>query len=564
MPLSYLTVLTPEQRERVAADPTVGGGNLLRSAIAANPHPELPFIHSHRPLINTEGQAQHEFSLLQLDQLAQSWSVWYLEQGVKPRDRVAVYLADSFAYSLHFYALSQIGAIPVLINSRAAQNIAVGLCRQTDTVGLYTDRERLAELGDEVKNLPALRWIQLTEELPAPPAADLPEEARFRHVDEDPVVILHSSGTTGRPKAVIHTHRSIAAGPKFRLVDHKEAPGALMMTGLPQSHLGCIAYTIYAVLGGTPIVALHDASGPQLHAAVVEYQPTAVMAFGHTYSELAAMELPPASVDSVNVWIAIGDAVHEPHIKKVLAQRSENLAPAYFYDRLGTTELGWGVLLKIRKLDSERDDRCVGESVGFADVTILRADGSLADDNEFGLLAARGPAITPGYWNDSDTTYRSKLAGYWLTGDVAYRDADGVYYQVDRAVDVIHTSTGPGYSVHMEELILSDVEKIAECAVVAGIYDGQRVPVALVKTLTDVDPQKLLEQANEVLSEAGHPTLALLEVEQTAANAPVGVTGKVLKRQLRDRYRDLSGYISDGRPGCGWSSLIASSQARPA
>src|SRR3954454_14428451 len=99
------TVLTPGQRARLAQDPRVGGGNLLKSAIAANPHPEVPFVHSARPLVNTDGQEQWDFSLLDLDWLAQSWSVWYLEKGVGPRDRVAVFLEDSFAYSVHFWAL---------------------------------------------------------------------------------------------------------------------------------------------------------------------------------------------------------------------------------------------------------------------------------------------------------------------------------------------------------------------------------------------------------------------------------------------------------------------------
>lgn len=543
--LSHETVLTPQQRAELAADDSVGGGNILRSALAANPHPELPFVHSHRPLTTTDGRQQHEFSLNQLDQLAQSWSVWYLGQGVKPRDRVAVYLPDSFAYSLHFYALSQIGAIPVLINSHAAQNIAVGLLRQTDAVGLYTDRAHLAELGDELGMLGNLRWTQLAEDLPAPPAATLPESARFAHVDEDPVVILHSSGTTGRPKAVIHTHKSIVAGPKFRLVDHKEAPGALMLTGLPQSHLGCIAYTTYAVLGGTPLVPFYDAEGAELQAAVTEYQPTSVMAFGHTYAELAALEPAPGAVDSVNVWISIGDAVHEPHIKKVLAMRSPDKKQSVFFDRLGTTELGWGVLLKTRTLDSERIDRCVGEPVGVADVAILREDGSEAGVDEYGLLGARGPAITIGYWGDSDTTYRSKLSGYWLTGDVAYRNADGLYFQVDRAVDVITTPAGPGYSVQMEEIILTGVADVIDVTVVGGTHGERSWPVAVVKTAAaNHDPQKLLLQANEALRAGGHPELGLLEIVVDSVDFPTGVTGKVLKRYLREKYADLARYVS--------------------
>lgn len=405
------------------------------------------------------------------------------------------------------------------------------------------DRARLERLGGEV---PGVRWIQVAEELPAPPAATLPESGRFRHVDEDPVVILHSSGTTGVPKPTIHTHRSIVAGPKFRLVDHNETPDALMMTSLPQSHLGCIAYTTYAVLAGARTVAGFDRSGEDLAAAVQQYRPTSVMSFAHAYSEMAALDLPPGAVDSVNAWVSIGDAVHEAHMKKILSWRSPELPPAAFLDRLGTTELGWGVLLKVRTLTTERNDRCAGKPVGVAEVTILRKDGTHADTNEVGLLAAKGPAIAPGYWNNSDLTHRFRLSGYWLTGDNAYRDENGDFFLVDRAVDAIETPNGTGYSVFMEEVLLSDVPGIVDCAVIAGRADGRVVPVAVVTTGKEVvEAEKLLLAANEALRAAGHPELGVLEIARKEEDFPVGVTGKVLKRELREKYSDLTSYVRD-------------------
>ncbi|MET9442329.1 class I adenylate-forming enzyme family protein [Streptomyces sp. NPDC006610] len=537
------TVLSPEQRAAVAADASVGGGNLLRSALAVNPAPEVPFIHSTRPIGTPDGQAKQDFSLAEFDALAQSWSAWYLERGVETRDRVAVWFEDSISYSLHFYALAQIGAVALLINSNASQAIATSLIEQTTPVGLYADHARLELLGD-TSGL-GLAWVQEAEELPAPPAATLAEGQYWKHHDDDPVAILHSSGTTGRPKPTIHTHKSIVSGPKFRLVDHTEQPGALMMTALPQSHLGCVAYTVYAVLGGTPIVALSDRRGSELAAAVQKYQPTSVMSFAHGYAELANADVEPGALDSVDSWVSIGDAVHQSHITKVLSLRSKDRKPAAFLDRLGTTELGWGVLLKARTLDSERHDRCAGKPVGVAEVTILRKDGSHADDGEVGFLAAKGPAITPGYWADSDTTYRYKLSGYWLPGDMAYRDADGDFFLVDRAVDAIHTENGTGYSVFMEEVILNDVPDVGDVAVIAGRNNGRTVPVAVVTANAAPEADKLLTLANEALEAAGHPKLGFLEIVHDEADFPVGVTGKVLKRRLREKYADLAAYVKD-------------------
>jgi acyl-coenzyme A synthetase/AMP-(fatty) acid ligase len=540
------TVLTQTQRYALSHDLSFGGGNVLQAAIAANPHPDVPFIRLARPLTGTDGQPLHELSLLDLDHLAQSWSVWYLAQGVQPRDRVAIYIEDSLAYTVHYLALSQIGAIPVMINGKASSALAAALCRQTTPVGLYSDRGRVRELWRaDGRPLQDLRWHEVAEDLPAPPAGKLPSTARFRHAPEDPVSIMHSSGTTGLPKPVVHTHHTVVAGPRFRMLSHNELPGAVMMTALPQAHQGCISYSLYAVLSGTPFISAYDPSGAELAAAVREHQPTSVMAFSHAYGELAALDVPAGAVDSVDTWITMGDAIHEAHIKTILSQRSPELPRAEFWDRLGTTELGWGVLLHVSTSASARKERCVGRPTGSAEVVVLRKDGTLAGPEEFGLLGAKGPAVTVGYWNDLDTNYRSRLSGYWLTGDVVYRDAAGSFFQVDRAVDAIETTGGSGYSVFMEEVVLSGVPEISDCAIVAGRWDTETVAVAVVRSSSGRgDANALLDAANAALRSAGHPQLALLEVVESDADYPVGVTGKVLKRELRERYRDLSAYVA--------------------
>lgn len=540
--LSTHALLSPEERSRLAAMPELGGGNLLATAMAVHPDPHIPFIRTGRPVINTAGEEQTEFTLAQIDALAQSWSVWYHHQGVGPRDRVALYLEDTFAYTIHLNALAQLGAIGVLINSKAAPALALGLCQRTTPVGIYTDRSRLATITAGLGSLDGLRWVQLADDLPAPPPAALPDAWRFTHAPEDPVSIMHSSGTTGIPKAVTQTHASSVAGPRFRLQNYTEPAHERMMTAQPQSHLGCIVYTAYSILAGTPLVALYDPSGEELAAAVHRHQPKGVMAFAHAYAELASLETLSGTVDSVDYWVNMGDAIHEAHIGAILAKRSPDLEPATFYDRFGTTELGWGLVVQPRTLSSERSDRRVGKPDPVAEVAALRADGSRAPVGEVGFFGAKGPSITAGYWNDSDTTYRSKLGGYWLTGDLVYQDVDGNYFVVDRTKDAIETAEGTGYSVLMEEVLLSEISAITDVAVVAGRHGQRVVPVAVIKTVVGGSPAEgLLAEANEVLDKAGHPRIAVLDVARTADDFPVGVTGKVLKRELRDKYRDLGG-----------------------
>lgn len=544
MRFTHKAVLSPDLRARVAADAGIGGGNLLPSLLAVNPYPDEPFIESLTPVAYTDGETRTEFSLRDLDHLVQSWSVWYHERGVRPRDRIAVFVPDSIAYFVHYSAIAQLGGIAMLINSNASREIALALCERTGCVGLYTDQARLDRIGPDLAALP-LKWVTTTEQVPGPASATLPDHVRFHHHPDDPVGMMHSSGTTGLPKPVIHTHKTILDGPKFRAVDYQEEPDAVILNALPQTHQGCISFNAYAVLGGQPMLVLGDTTGPALADVVRRRRPTMVMAFGHVYPELAATPTPDGALDSVNIWVSMADAVHERHLKNILARRSPDRPPAAFLDRLGTTELGWGVLMQPRTLETVRNDRCVGRSVGFAEVAIVRENGTLAEPFEYGFLGAKPPSMTVGYWGNQDTYYRSMLAGYWLTGDIAYRDEDGNFYQVDRAVDVVHTAQGPGYSVQMEELILNEVAGVADCTVVAGGFGDEQVPVAVVTG--DVDAEKVLIAANEALRAAGKPELAVVEVAVTDGDLPFGVTGKSLKRYLRDKYRDLAVYVRDRR-----------------
>ena len=116
------------------------------------------------------------------------------------------------------------------------------------------------------------------------------------------------------------------------------------MTAQPQSHLGCIVYTAYSILAGTPLVALYDPSGEELAAALRQHQPKGVMAFAHAYAELAALDTPSGTVDSVDYWVTMGDAIHEAHIRAILAKRSPNQPPAHLLRPLrhDRTRLGSG------------------------------------------------------------------------------------------------------------------------------------------------------------------------------------------------------------------------------
>ncbi|MEV6960751.1 AMP-binding protein [Streptomyces sp. NPDC051207] len=549
MPLSARTLLSPEARLRAVDLPGLGGGNAWRTAARLSPRPDLPLIIADRPLVNLDGQEQAEFSINQLDALADAWAAWYLDRGVRPRDRVAIYIEDSFEDQLHLAALARIGAIGLLINGRMLPELALGLMRRTEPVGLYTDAPHLALLDGRHRELPGLRWTCAREEVGTLGHRSLPESAEYRHADEDPVVLCHSSGTTGNPKPVIWTHRQSVAGARFRLANNTESEDALMLAAAPQTHSSAIAFTFYALLAGLPTVAYSDPGGPGLVRACATYRPTAVLAFNEALGRLATMEKDPADFTSVQVWLNLGDAGHDAHMRELMRLGSttvdgRTVPGSVIDDGLGSSELGWAAIRRVLTPDSPPRARYLGTRVPIAEVAVLREDGTEAGPGEVGMLGVRSESLTRGYWNDSDTTYRTMLAGYWLSGDLVSRTADGDFFHVDRIVDAIRTPGGDGYSVLMEEELLLNLPQIEDCAVIAGRHEQTTVPVAVVRPReSGVDPEVLLKQVNEVLARVGQPAVALLELAETEEDIPLGPTGKVLKRRLRERYAELHTYV---------------------
>lgn len=547
MPLKQRVRTSEETRDFVLYSPHLGGGNILHSVLQVNQEADTPWLTIDRQWADADGIQRSEFSLNQLDRLTQAWSVWYVNNGVQPRDRVAIYLDDSFEYLLHFFALSQIGAIAVLINGHLSSEDALGLCQRTQPVGLYTDEHRLQPLKNRLRDISGFRWTRTVEEVHPLESCSLPTSARYRHADEDPVLICHSSGTTGTPKPVIWTHGQSVAGARYRLSNSCEAPGSIMLSAIPQSHSGAVGFTFYALLAGIPLIALSNPNARAVAVAIDRYRPTTVVAFSAIYAELAT-NVPMKSYDfnSVNYWINMGDSAHHVHVMSLIRGSREILQdeslpdPVVFIDGLGSSELGWAVLRRTFTRDTVPDARFIGEPVPFAEVVVLREDGTAADPYEIGMLGVKSGTLTPGYWNDSDTNYRSRLRGYWLSGDVVYRDKQNRYYHIDRVSDVIHTLGGEGYSVFMEETLLLHLSEISDCAVIASHNNLEIVPIAVVKCKYPVDdPEDLLRRANAALRDAGQIELASLVIAKFEADFPVGPTGKVLKRLLREQFSEF-------------------------
>ncbi|MEU8921575.1 class I adenylate-forming enzyme family protein [Kitasatospora sp. NPDC048545] len=552
-------------RERLMSEPALGAGNFLDHAVAANPHRSVPFVFTHRTDHRGEVVLRGH-SLLDLVTLRDRYAAWYHANGVRPGEPVAVVIAEGLEPLLHFLALTSLGAVPALVNDAMRHDVMVRYLDHVGVVGVVADdTTRLAAAYREDPGRRP-RFLALAAEVRAFDAAavELPAEHPYRHGADDVVALIHSSGTTGTPKSTMLAHRGFWDGKQPRMVRFPAEPYDRLMSLMPHTHAGGLSYFLTAVLLGLPVVVMSDWRRTVVEPVMEAFQPTMVASFPRTFVELATGELPVRGAARVHSWFNTGDSAHHGHVRRLVTlgerpaglirpwllpqQKAEQpaLPGSQFVDGLGSSEMGMALFGQVTTPESARDDRCVGKPLEVVrKAAVLDLDGSEVPDGTVGLLAVDSPSLTPGYWNDERLTASFELSGYWLTGDVARRDADGRFYHLDRTVDVIDTAAGPVYSLPIEEVLLADcADLVRDCSVVgvpAGPGTGQH-PIAVVQLqedATDTDAESVRAAANGALAAAGLTALAAVRIARTAADFPLGPTGKVLKRELRTRYATL-------------------------
>jgi acyl-CoA synthetase (AMP-forming)/AMP-acid ligase II len=270
---------------QLATDMSLGCGNFLTAALrVARSNVDAPKIFLDRSFAaaRSGGERLDSLSLAKLNELARREAAAYVAAGVKPRDPVAVSVPDGIEYLIHFIALTSLGAIAVLVNPEMKPAIAAGFIERVGAIGLVADRDRLAAIVAHLKE--PQRFASSFLE---PEAKELP--APFVHAPEDPVLLCHSSGTTGIPKAVTFQHHAFFHGIRYRLSE-TATPARRLLTALPHSHSAGIAFPMLALLRDEPVFMVKGDDAAKVLAAAESFKATTVVAFAHTFVEISQVE----------------------------------------------------------------------------------------------------------------------------------------------------------------------------------------------------------------------------------------------------------------------------------
>ncbi len=415
--------------------------------------------------------------------------------GVRHGDLVLVTARTTAPYLLCWLALASLGAVTVSANPRSAPAELAGLAHQTRPKAIISDSGLASLIADaDVAGIPALGVLDAGELTAGwanarPGQADAPQpgtggplpDANARRpgtgaaagsgwrpgedvAADDLAVLIPTSGTTGRSKLVMQTHRAYAlAGEGFPHWMELTAEDRLM-TSLPLFHINAPAYSVMGSLAcGAGLILLRRFSASSFLDSARRHGATEFNAIGAMLEILMRQRPRPGDADTPLRLCYTGPAPARERQEEIERRFGIRIVVGY-----AMSESPYGLIWRhgtrpFGTLGSPRQHPRLGV---INEARVVGEDGSDLRPGEPGELLLRNPVITPGYWGMPEETAAAITDGGWLrTGDLVTRNPDGTYTFVARKKEVLRRR-GENLSPAEVEEALASHPSVLECAVV--------------------------------------------------------------------------------------------------
>ncbi len=363
--------------------------------------------------------------------------------------------------------------------------------------------------------------------------------------EDDPVWLLYTSGTTGRPKGALLSHRNLLASTANTLMSLSMLHRDVALFMFPMFHVAGYALVCYLLRGCT--IVLVRQFDPLGYLQAVQRHRVSNHAFAPT---MLAMVLEHPAIDDYDTsslrFIAYGAAAMPPEILRAALARWPQVG---FGTCFGMTELAGNVTYMdpadhLAALAGEPAALVsCGRQMPLAQVRIVDDAGRDMPLERPGEIAVRGDQVFAGYWRNPQATRDAFVDGWFRTGDVGRRDALGRFFVVDRKKDMILTGGENVYSREVEDL-LYEHPGVAEAAVVGSpdVKWGELVTAVIrLKTGATADAGALDEFCRARIAGYKRPRRWLF-----VAELPKSAAGKILKAELRAQLRD--GRLATDKP----------------
>ena len=446
-------------------------------------------------------------------------------KGVGPGDRVGLVLPNVPPFPVLFYGALAAGAVVVpmnpLLKAREVQyyledsgaSVVFAWHAMADEAGKAAD-----QVGIDCVSVEPGEFLELL-------AAQEPVEDVVERDDEDTVVLLYTSGTTGQPKGAELTHANLTSNAAVSAETLVElTPEDVVMGCLPLFH--CFGLTCglnAAVVAGACLTLVPRFDAVKALEVIGRDKVTVFEGVPTMYAGmLNSPDAESYDVSSLRTCISGGSAM------PVEVMRSfEKTFGCIVLEGYGLSETS--PVASFNQPDLERKPGSIGVPVRGVEMKVVDDDGKNVEAGEVGEIAIRGENVMKGYWGREKDTKEAIPDGWFRTGDMAKQDEDGYYFIVDRKKDLIIRG---GYNVYPREVeeALYEHEAVAEVAVIGIAHDelGEEVGAAIaLKPDQKVSEDELREFAKERLAAYKYPRHVWIEDE-----LPKGPTGKILRREV--------------------------------
>ena len=497
-------------------------GSMLRQRATVSPRLEA----------YVEPSTSVRMNYAEMNTLANRCATVLTSLGIGEGDRVALLMPNSVEFCCLFYGAAKIGAVAVPLNTRlAAPEVDFILSDSGSKVVIYGEPSATvvdATKADTNFSCTVTDWVPVGDSIDS-----LGERLKAAAVNEpagefggaDNLFIMYTSGTTGHPKGVVHTHDSVhsAASSWCSTIDVRYQDRLLLP--LPMFHVAALTTVIFSAMRGVSLISMPQFDAMKVWSLIVDERVSiggavpAILNFMRQVPQFAELNAP-----DFRYFITGGAPMPEALIKMYAAKNIE-VVQGYAL----TESCGGGTLLLSE--DALRKAGSAGRATMFTDVRLRSDDGVISEQGE-GEVVIKSDILLKEYWNRPDATRDAFDNGWFRTGDIGEIDDEGYLYIKDRVKDMIISGGENIYPAEIESVIIG-IPGVSEVAVI-GLTDekwGEIACAIVVADQSEVSEQQIVEFCGTRLARYKLPKKVIF-----AEAIPHNPTGKILKRVLRDQY----------------------------
>lgn len=501
---------------------------------------------------NPAGEYRREMSWQVFDEKANRMANLLLKRGIKKGDKVAILLMNCLEWLPIYFGILKTGAIVVPLNFRyTAEEIkyCLGL---SETVALIFGPEfigRVEMIYDQIPNVKTFLFAgedrpSFAENYDRLTANCSSEAPKIMLTDEDDAAVYFSSGTTGFPKAILHTHHSLISACYTENKHHDQKREDNFLCIPPLYHTGAKMHWFGSLLSGSKAVLLRGVKPEWILKTVSEEKITIVwLLVPWAQDILDAIERGSVKLEDYDLaqWrlMHIGAQPVPPS----LIRRWKKYFPDHLYDtNYGLSESAGPGCVHLGT-DNIHKVGAIGIPGHNWEAKITDENGGSLIQGQVGELAVKGPGMMKCYYNDPEATDAAIKSGWLFTGDMARIDEDGFIYLVDRKKDVIITGGENLYPVEIEDFLRAH-NAIKDVAVI-GLPDERLGEIAA--AIIELKPGCRCNE-EEIKSFCARMPRYKRPRKIIFDQVPRNPTGKIEKPRLREKY--------------GGSSLVATQTER--